>query len=162
MNKIYLKSDGHSSESCTEKEFFEAKNRGTVKLLNKQHHLPKGYDGDCYILGYTYYFCLFPEDLSDIVRLKTKNRPENKEFFEKPYERLCEKRKRTRPWDNCWFSNKPHIINLTVEQAIKQHPKYMLWCYENLKHIQWSVFTVKMFEDLKKSISSRSEILSLL
>lgn len=84
-----------------------------------------------------------------IQAMKLHHRPENKRFYEKPNEHLlAETRKRTRPWDNCWFSNKPHIILLTVEQAIERHPQYMLWCYNNL-NIKWSVHTVKLFEKIK-------------
>ena len=83
-----------------------------------------------------------------IQNLKKRHRPEMKSFEGKPHERSCLKRKRTRPWDNCWFSNKPHIISLTVEQAIKAYPSYMLWCYANLR-ISWSVHTVKLFDQIK-------------
>ena len=82
-----------------------------------------------------------------IQQLKRSHRPENKDFIGLPNERdtLWETRKRTRPWDNCWFSNKPHIIKLTVEEAICQYPDYILWCYNNLS-IKWSVHTIKLIE----------------
>jgi hypothetical protein len=83
------------------------------------------------------------------VKLKRQSLPEKQQFPGKLNERntVNEKRKLTRPWDNCWFSNKPHIITLTVEDAIKKHPQYMLWCYKNLS-IKWSTHTIKLFEQL--------------
>ena len=84
-----------------------------------------------------------------IQLLKDSHRPNQKAFYDKPNEFSypCN-RVRTRPWDNCWFSNKPEIINLTVEEAIKQHPKYMLWCYANL-NIKWSTHTIKLFDKIQ-------------
>ena len=83
-----------------------------------------------------------------IKNLKESNRPENKAFYDKPYDKGGNRRKATRPWDNCWFSNKPHIIKLTVVDAINGHPQYMLWCYANLK-INWSVYTHRLFDAVK-------------
>ena len=85
--------------------------------------------------------------LTYIQQLKSSHRPEKKEFYDKPHERGGTRRA-TRPWDNVWFSNKPHIIVLTVEEAIKQHPQYMLWCYANLQ-INWSVYTIRLFDKIK-------------
>lgn len=82
-----------------------------------------------------------------IKSLKQSNRPENK-VFDKPYDKGSSTRRATRPWDNCWFSNKPHIIALTVEQAISAYPQYMLWCYANLR-INWSVYTHRLFDKIK-------------
>jgi hypothetical protein len=77
---------------------------------------------------------------------KQSHRPENKKVYDKPNDTgNYGTRRRTRPWDNCWFSNKPHIINLTVEEAICQYPDYILWCYKNLS-IKWSVHTIKLIE----------------
>lgn len=77
---------------------------------------------------------------------KKSHRPENKDVFNKPNDKgNYGTRRRTRPWDNCWFSNKPHIIGLTVEQAVSQYPDYILWCYKNLS-IKWSTHTVKLIE----------------
>jgi hypothetical protein len=91
----------------------------------------------------------FPHLYEDykILKIKESHRPEEKSFAGKLNERNVsgETRKRTRPWDNCWFSNKPHIIILTVEEAYKRYPSYILWCYKNLS-IKWSVHTIKMFE----------------
>lgn len=84
----------------------------------------------------------------DIYKLKEIHKPYNKEFEGKKNESIFRNRKRTRPWDNCWFSNKPEIIKLTVEEAIKRHPNYMLWCYANLS-VDWSVYTIKMFDAIK-------------
>ena len=84
----------------------------------------------------------------DVQKLKDIHRPYMKTFEGKPHEKQRGIRRRTRPWDNCWFSNKPHIISLTVEQAIKAHPSYMLWCYANLR-INWSVYTIQMFDQIK-------------
>jgi hypothetical protein len=86
----------------------------------------------------------------ELMYLKQSNRPEKKLFTDMPNERdtVDELRRRTRPWDKCWFSNKPHIISLTVEEAVSQYPAYMLWCYNNL-NIKWSVHTVKLFESIK-------------
>lgn len=85
--------------------------------------------------------------INPIVQLKNSKRPENQSFPEKKHERKfgSEKRRRTRPWDCCWFSNKPHIIVLTVEEALNKYPEYMLWCYQNLE-ISWSTYTIKMFD----------------
>jgi len=84
-----------------------------------------------------------------LINLKNSHRPENKIFDGLPNERysanMYENRRRTRPWDNCWFSNKPDVIVLTVEQAIRQYPDYMQWCYNNLE-IKWSVHTIKLFK----------------
>lgn len=81
--------------------------------------------------------------------LKYSHRPEHKSFPDMPNERVWtwndEKRRRTRPWDNCWFSNKPEIISLTVEEAVSKHPDYILWCYKNLD-IKWSVHTIRLIE----------------
>ena len=86
----------------------------------------------------------------DILDLKTKQRPDDKKFVGKPNERRdANKRVRTRPWDNCWFSNKPHIIALTIEEAIKRYPSYLVWCYTNLPAIKWSTHTIKLFEAIK-------------
>jgi hypothetical protein len=82
-----------------------------------------------------------------LLKLKYDQRPCNKSFPSKPNERNTEgeTRKRTRPWDQCWFSNKPNIISLTVEQAVNQYPDYILWCYNNLS-IKWSVHTIRLIE----------------
>ena len=87
-------------------------------------------------------------NFQDVQQLKDNHRPYMKSFKGKPNERTDCIRRRTRPWDNCWFSNKPHIISLTVEQAIKAYPSYMLWCYSNLR-INWSVHTIKLFDQIK-------------
>jgi hypothetical protein len=81
-----------------------------------------------------------------IVKLKRVSLPDKQKFPGKLNERNVsnEKRKLTRPWDMCWFSNKPHIISLTVEEAIEKYPDYMLWCYKNLS-IKWSTHTIKLF-----------------
>jgi hypothetical protein len=80
-------------------------------------------------------------------QLKKSHRPEMKSFDNKPNERNApwETRKCTRPWDNCWFSNKPYIVGLTVEQALNMYPNYIIWCYKNL-NIKWSVHTVRLIE----------------
>ena len=80
--------------------------------------------------------------------------PSNKYFPNMPNERELEeyqKRRRTRPWDNCWFSNKPHIIILTVEEALNKYPDYILWCYKKLK-IEWSTHTIKLIEAKLKPV----------
>lgn len=84
-----------------------------------------------------------------IVKLKKANLPDKQQFPGKLNERNVanETRKLTRPWDKCWFSNKRHIIALTVEEAIQQQPQYMLWCYKNLS-IKWSQHTIKLLNQL--------------
>lgn len=85
-----------------------------------------------------------------LMELKTRQRPDDKKFVGKPNERRdARKRIRTRPWDNCWFSNKPYMIALTIEEAIKVDPRYLLWCYDNLESIKWSTHTIKLFEKVK-------------
>ena len=85
-----------------------------------------------------------------LIQLKRSHRPENKKVYDKPHDTgEYGTRRRTRPWDNCWFSNKPHIINLTVEDAVRRYPDYMLWCYKNLS-IKWSVHTVRLIENTIK------------
>jgi hypothetical protein len=79
-----------------------------------------------------------------VVHLKAAQRPEKKVFVGKPHDSLNGTRRRTRPWDNCWFSNKPQYIQLTVEEVFKINPSYILWCYDNLTSIKWSVHTMKM------------------
>lgn len=87
----------------------------------------------------------------ELYYYKQSHRPENKEFNDKPHDTgWYGTRRRTRPWDNCWFSNKPHIINLTVEDAVKKYPDYILWCYNNL-NIKWSVHTIKLIESIVTS-----------
>lgn len=77
---------------------------------------------------------------------KQSHRPENKKVYDKPNDTgNYGTRRRTRPWDNCWFSNKPHIISLTVEEALSKYPDYILWCYEKLS-IKWSVHTIRLIE----------------
>lgn len=81
-----------------------------------------------------------------LLEFKRSQRPEAKSFCDKPYDTgFAGTRRRTRPWDNCWFSNKPHIIKLTVEEALNQYPDYIIWCYKNL-NIKWSVFTEKLIQ----------------
>jgi hypothetical protein len=90
-------------------------------------------------------------DAYKLFAFKRSHRPEQKTFHDKPHDQGMYgygTRRRTRPWDNCWFSNKPEIIVLTVEQAVKKHPQYMLWCYSNLR-IKWSTHTIKLLEGLK-------------
>jgi hypothetical protein len=91
---------------------------------------------------------------SELQLLKRSYRPEHQSFPDKPNERhlteYYETRRRTRPWDNCWFSNKPHIINLTVKEAVSQYPDYMLWCYKNLE-IKWSTHTLKLFKSIEEN-----------
>jgi hypothetical protein len=98
----------------------------------------------------------------EIQMLKRSYRPEYQSFPDMPNERnlteYYETRRRTRPWDNCWFSNKPHIINLTVEQAVSQYPDYMLWCYNNLE-IKWSTHTIKLFNAIQqKKLPSKNTL----
>ena len=90
---------------------------------------------------------------SDLIKLKQASRPNNKIFNGLPNERdtTWETRQRTRPWDYCWFSNKPHIIVLTVEQALNKYPDYILWCYKKLS-IKWSTHTIKLIEAKFKPI----------
>jgi hypothetical protein len=77
---------------------------------------------------------------------KQSHRPENKKVYDKPNDTgNYGTRRRTRPWDNCWFSNKPNIISLTVEEAVNRYPDYILWCYKNLD-IKWSVHTIRLIE----------------
>tara|TARA_R110000868_G_scaffold356239_1_gene617789 strand:- start:82 stop:579 length:498 start_codon:yes stop_codon:yes gene_type:complete len=156
MNKeTYAKRDINTKEmtqisSVEYNEMFRYSSKKTIEIKNDlEDSKYKDYTIDCFMVGNIIYYHVYPRYISEIQKLKQKHRPENKEFLEKPHERLCGIRKRTRPWDNCWFSNKPNIINLTVEQAIIQHPQYMLWCYSNLTGISWSVHTIKIFEDLK-------------
>ena len=87
------------------------------------------------------------EERAMIARMKFAHLPCNKTFYDKPHDTGMFTRRRTRPWDNCWFSNKPEIIVLTVEQAVKKHPQYMKWIYSNLS-INWSVYSIQMLEVL--------------
>jgi hypothetical protein len=83
-----------------------------------------------------------------LLEYKRSQRPENKDVYDKPYDKGAHTRRATRPWDSCWFSNKPNIISLTVEEAIELHPQYMKWVYKNLTSIKWSVFTIRLLEKL--------------
>lgn len=85
---------------------------------------------------------------NNIYQLKESHKPERKDFYGKPHEKLNYTRRATRPWDNCWFSNKPHVISLTVEQACIDHPSYMKWIYKNLTYINWSVYSIRILEKL--------------
>ena len=89
-------------------------------------------------------------DNYQIQKLKAIHRPEQKEFPSMPNERIVynETRRRTRPWDNCWFSKKPEYIVRTVEEVFKMNPGYLLWCYEKL-NIKWSTHTIKLFQTNK-------------
>jgi hypothetical protein len=81
-----------------------------------------------------------------LIELKRSHRPEEKRFYDKPHDTgEYGTRRRSRPWDNCWFSNKPHIIILTIEEALNKYPDYIMWCYKNLD-IKWSVHTVKLIQ----------------
>lgn len=84
-----------------------------------------------------------------LLEYKRSHRPEKKRVYDKPYDKGANTRRATRPWDLCWFSNKPNIISLTVEEAIKLHPQYMKWVYKNLTSIKWSVFTIRLLEKLE-------------
>lgn len=97
-----------------------------------------------------------------LIELKRFHRPENKVFPGMPNERSTvlmgyEVRKSTRPWDNCWFSNKPYIVSLTVEQAVRRYPVYMLWCYDNL-NIMWSSHTIKLFKEIRPCTFNLSDL----
>jgi hypothetical protein len=86
-----------------------------------------------------------------LYKSKKKQRPENKVFDSMPNERDSSygyKRRCTRPWDNCWFSNKPDVICLTIEQACSYNPSYMKWIYKNLTYIKWSVYSIRILEKL--------------
>jgi hypothetical protein len=88
-------------------------------------------------------------DYSDnIYLLKESHKPERKDFYGKPHEKFNYTRRATRPWDNCWFSNKRDIISLTVEQACITNPSYMKWIYKNLTYINWSVYSIRILEKL--------------
>jgi hypothetical protein len=88
--------------------------------------------------------------INQVTLTKAGSRPERNRYEGKPYERqdTSYKRKATRPWDMCWFSNQPHILSLNVEEAIHRHPQYMRWVYKNLTGIKWSVFTIRLLEKL--------------
>lgn len=96
---------------------------------------------------FNYYYHLYSKFL--VVKLKKLSIPARNRFPGMPNERKAthETRKLTRPWDSCWFSNKPHIVHLTVEEAINKYPMYMRWCYKNLD-IKWSTHTIKLLEQL--------------
>ena len=98
-----------------------------------------------------------------IQNLKDYHRPINKEFIEKPHERNPDEFNRvcTRPWDNCWFSNKPHIISLTLEEALQKHPDYILWCYNNLTKIKWSVYSIRLIEETKQKRTNFNNLFTL-
>jgi hypothetical protein len=84
-------------------------------------------------------------DYYKLVELKRSQRPEEKVFYDKPYDTGFYTRRRTRPWDNCWFSNKPQYIIRTVEEVFRINPSYILWCYNNL-NVKWSEYTIKMLQ----------------
>lgn len=65
-------------------------------------------------------------------------------------------RHRTKLEHPCWFSKKPHIQKLSVQQCIENYPNYMLWIYNNL-HINWSVRVIEQMEKVK--LRMRSDIL---
>jgi hypothetical protein len=67
--------------------------------------------------------------------------------FSSEWSPIYRKRHRTMLYDKCWFSNKPHIIVLTVEECIKKHPDYMRWIYKNLK-INWSMHVIAQLNTL--------------
>ena len=83
----------------------------------------------------------------DITYAKYMARPEFQYFEMKNDYSTNGTRRRTRPWDKCWFSNKPSLINVTVEEACKLEPSYMKWIYRNL-HIKWSVYTIEILKKL--------------
>jgi len=85
---------------------------------------------------------------NNISQLKESHKPERKDFYGKPHEKFNYTRRATRPWDNCWFSNKLDVISLTVEQACIAHPSYMKWIYKNLTYINWSVYSIRILEKL--------------
>jgi hypothetical protein len=89
----------------------------------------------------------YPELYNDykILELQRSHRPEEKVFYDKPHDTGYYTRRRTRPWDNCWFSKKPEYIVRTVEDVFKMNPGYLLWCYTNL-NIKWSEHTIKLFK----------------
>lgn len=53
----------------------------------------------------------------------------------------------TRLTDKCWFSKKPHINELTVQEAIIKYPNYMLWCRLNLR-VRWAFKTREVLDKL--------------
>lgn len=63
----------------------------------------------------------------------------------------------TRLNNYCWFSKKPHIMRLSVAEAIEKHPDYILWCFNNL-HIRWSVKTRNTILKLKKSKTNKATL----
>jgi hypothetical protein len=83
----------------------------------------------------------------EIKRLKHRARPEFQYFEMKNDYSTNGTRRRTRPWDKCWFSNKPSLINVTVEEACTLQPSYMKWVYCNL-NIKWSVYTIEILKKL--------------
>ena len=94
----------------------------------------------------------YPELYKDykILELQRSHRPELKDFYDKPHDTgmYGNTRRRTRPWDNCWFSKKPEYIVRTVEEVFKMNPGYLLWCYDKL-NIKWSTHTIKLFQTNK-------------
>jgi hypothetical protein len=87
------------------------------------------------------------QEPGELMYIKHKARPEFQIFDMKNDKGNYGTRRRTRPWDNCWFSNKPQLINITVEEACNLYPSYMKWIYNNL-NIKWSVYSIQIFEKL--------------
>ena len=87
------------------------------------------------------------QEPGELMYIKYKARPEFQEFDMKNDRGNYGTRRRTRPWDKCWFSNKPQLINITVEEACNLYPSYMKLIYNNL-NIKWSVYSIQIFEKL--------------
>ena len=87
------------------------------------------------------------QEPGELMYIKHKARPEFQIFDMKNDKGNYGTRRRTRPWDKCWFSNKPQLINITVEEACNLYPSYMKWIYRNL-NIKWSVYTIEILKKL--------------
>lgn len=59
--------------------------------------------------------------------------------------------------DKCWFSKQPHIIILTVAEAIIKYPNYILWCYKNL-NVRWAITTEKTIIQIQYDIDNSAHI----
>jgi 5-methylcytosine-specific restriction endonuclease McrA len=50
----------------------------------------------------------------------------------------------------CWFSSNPEYKGLTVDHVIDKDPGYMIWCYDNLKHLRFATGIENKIKALKK------------
>lgn len=52
----------------------------------------------------------------------------------------------------CWFSRNPEYKKMQVEEVFQKDPDYILWCYENLKHLRFATGLQNRIKKYKQSI----------